>query len=307
MSILRSAAVASFTVLSAVSARAETFDCIMSPAQKVKIGSAVTGVLTSVNVDRGDAVKTGEVIAKLDVSVEKANLDLAQAQAASTEAIEAQKTRLSLARKRLDRAAPLAEKNIVTKDKLEGLEADYEIAERDLNSEMLKHNLAKIEAQRADAALNLRIMRSPLTGLVAEKQLSAGEFVNQEGFVMTLVQLDPLYVEAYVPVSYYGKIDVGTRGTIRPAEPIGGSYSAAVTVVDRVFDAASATYGVRLALPNPDNKLPGGQRCRVDFDVPSLPLRGDQRVPEALLGAPATGEAPPRNGETQAQTVPFRR
>ncbi|QKC98231.1 hypothetical protein EB231_28970 [Mesorhizobium sp. NZP2298] len=44
---------------------------------------------------------------------------------------------------------------------------------------------------------------------------------------------------------------------------------AAVTVVDKVFNAASGTFGVRLELPNPDDQIPVGQRCQVDFDVQS--------------------------------------
>jgi multidrug resistance efflux pump len=98
---------------------------------------------------------------------------LAKAQASSTEAIEAQKTRVSLALKKLTRVTSLAEKDIVSRDKFEGFQADYEIAERDLNLEMLKHHLAEIEAQRAEAALNLRILRSPVTAL-ANATVSSG-------------------------------------------------------------------------------------------------------------------------------------
>jgi len=48
---------------------------------------------------------------------------------------------------------------------------------------------------------------------------------------------------------------------------IGGTYAATVTVVDRVLDAASGTFGVRLTLPNPDLQLPAGIRCKVRFDI----------------------------------------
>jgi hypothetical protein len=50
-----------------------------------------------------------------------------------------------------------------------------------------------------------------------------------------------------------------------PEEPIGGVYEASVTVVDRVFDAASSTFGVRLDLPNLNFTLPAGLRCRIRF------------------------------------------
>jgi hypothetical protein len=40
-----------------------------------------------------------------------------------------------------------------------------------------------------------------------------------------------------------------------------------VTVVDQVLDAASGTFGVRLALPNPERQLPAGIRCKVLFEA----------------------------------------
>jgi hypothetical protein len=40
-----------------------------------------------------------------------------------------------------------------------------------------------------------------------------------------------------------------------------------VKLIDRVFDAASGTFGLRLELPNPGNRLPAGLRCRIQFDA----------------------------------------
>jgi len=65
---------------------------------------------------------------------------------------------------------------------------------------------------------------------------------------------------------------------VRPQQPIGGAHAARVTVVDRVLDAASGTFGVRLALANPEGRIPAGIRCKVRFDM---------REPAAMLeGAP---------------------
>jgi membrane fusion protein (multidrug efflux system) len=48
-------------------------------------------------------------------------------------------------------------------------------------------------------------------------------------------------------------------------EPVGSEREGVVSVVDRVIDAASGTFGVRLELPNPNYELPAGLRCRVRF------------------------------------------
>jgi len=84
--------------------------------------------------------------------------------------------------------------------------------------------------------------------------------------VMTIAEIDPLNVEVFVPVESYGEIIAGTEATVRPEAPVGGSYRAVVAVSDKVFDAASRTFGVRLVLQNPDFELPAGTRCTVKFD-----------------------------------------
>jgi len=72
-------------------------------------------------------------------------------------------------------------------------------------------------------------------------------------------------VEVFAPVSWLGRITVGQRAFVVPEAPVGGGYEAKVTVVDRVVDAASGTFGVRLELPNPSYALAAGLKCRVRF------------------------------------------
>lgn len=62
-----------------------------------------------------------------------------------------------------------------------------------------------------------------------------------------------------------GAIKVGMQADITPENPVGQVYKAKVTIVDRVIDAASGTFGVRLELPNPKYLLPAGLKCKVSF------------------------------------------
>ena len=106
---------------------------------------------------------------------------------------------------------------------------------------------------------------------MTQRSLGPGEYVSQEASIVTAAAVDPLYVETFLPTRYYRQIKVGDVAPVRPNEPVGGERLAQVTVVDQVFDAASGTFGVRLALPNPDHSIPGGFRCSVDFAAPELP------------------------------------
>jgi membrane fusion protein, multidrug efflux system len=131
-------------------------------------------------------------------------------------------------------------------------------------AELSNRRLADLELQRTTAEVALRTIRSPINGVVVERFMNPGEFPKQEK-ILKLAQIDPLRVEAYAPVAMLGKIAVGMAAYVRPEAPLTGEYAAKVTVVDRVVDAASGTFGVRLELPNHDLKLPAGLKCSVRF------------------------------------------
>jgi membrane fusion protein (multidrug efflux system) len=72
-------------------------------------------------------------------------------------------------------------------------------------------------------------------------------------------------VEVIVPVEFFGRITMGMRAEVKPEFPDPRTYSADVIIVDKIIDAASGTFGVRLELPNPGNHLPAGLKCKVVF------------------------------------------
>ena len=78
--------------------------------------------------------------------------------------------------------------------------------------------------------------------------------------------MDPLRVEVIVPAQKFGRIIPGMTATIVPELPEYGEQVATVTIVDKLIDAASSTFGVRLELPNAEQKVPSGLRCLVRFE-----------------------------------------
>jgi multidrug efflux pump subunit AcrA (membrane-fusion protein) len=71
----------------------------------------------------------------------------------------------------------------------------------------------------------------------------------------------------FVPVALLGKVAVGMRVQVVPEAPANTPRWANITVVDKVVDAASGTFGVRLEIPNPNNQLAAGLKCKVRFPV----------------------------------------
>jgi hypothetical protein len=81
---------------------------------------------------------------------------------------------------------------------------------------------------------------------------------------MRVAEIDPLNVEVILPASMYGSVQQGDRAEVSPETPA-GKFVARVRVVDRVINAASGTFGIRLELPNEKQLIPAGAKCRVKF------------------------------------------
>jgi RND family efflux transporter MFP subunit len=246
---------------------AQSFDCIIDPAVTVGVGNAVPGLLEKVLISRGDMVQKGQLIASLVSDVERTTVELLRQQAESQAEIEAQRARFDLLLSRLNRTRGLAESNVVPQEKLEEAVAEMEVVKRELAIAEMRSRIAGLELTRAREVLEQRSIRSPITGVVVDRLLFDGEFLGQDGKLATIAQLDPLYVEAFVPVEYFADLRVGMPVLVKPNDPITGIYEGTVTVVDRVFDAASSTFGLRVELPNPDGLLPAGHRCQLEFAI----------------------------------------
>lgn len=263
-------------LIGSAAANEQRFDCVVDPSETVKLGSPVPGLLAEVLVKRGDAVSVGQVVARLESADEAATVRYKRALAASTARIDAQAARLTLSRARLERADGLHEKGIVAQDKYDEMQADVLVDEQNLEREKTDRALAEIDVEKAQALLDQRAIKSPISGIVSERNLSAGEYVSQDNSIATLAKLDPLHVEAFLPVEMYPQVVIGVKGKVFLDPPVGGEYDATTIVVDHVFDPSSGTFGVRLELDNPGNRLPAGQRCKVNFPAAmATPGQGD--------------------------------
>lgn len=248
-------------------ALAHTADCIVTPSRVVRVGAPVSGLIAQVPVDRGDWIEEGQVIARLDTSLQDMAIQAAQARASNRAELQAAQARASLLRGRLERNRALQARNVVSAAVVQENETELLIAENEVLTARQNILTAEVDLAVAEAERDRRIILSPVTGYVVERALSAGEFWSETTPIMTVADVETLHVEAIVDIEAYGAIRLGEAGWVTPEAPIGGRHEAVVRVIDPVFDAASGTFGVRLALPNPDRLLPAGLRCEVEFAV----------------------------------------
>jgi RND family efflux transporter MFP subunit len=235
--------------------------------QRLEIRSQVEGVIESVFVQRGDAVRKGQMIAILASGPERAALDLARSRATMEGELKSAEARVDLSRKKWERADELHKKNFVSANARDEAEAEFRLASEQLRAAQENRRLAELEVKRAEEVLAQRGIRSPVAGLVVDIALRPGELTssNQKEPIVRLVEVDPLNVELILPVREHGRVKLGQMGRVMPEAPVGGAYPARVEVVDKMLDAASGTFGVRLRLPNPGNRIPAGVKCRVKF------------------------------------------
>jgi RND family efflux transporter MFP subunit len=245
------------------------FACLIEPTQRIELRSPVEARIDSILVQRGDEVKKGQLLVQLDSGAERAALESARYRAVMEGQVRSAESRLVAAREKYQRREQLVkDKFIAVQDRDDAL-AEMQVAEANLVEAKDNRRLASIEQQRITELLEQRRIRSPFNGVVTERLQHPGE-IAQTGetarAILRMAQTNPLRVEVILPVAMYGKVKQGARATVDAESPLTGRYPAIVSIVDKVVDSASGTFGVRLDLPNPKGEIPAGVKCRVAFE-----------------------------------------
>jgi RND family efflux transporter MFP subunit len=244
--------------------REELLGCLLAPTAEAEIGSPVIGVLSRVLVERGDHVKKGQPIAQLMDDVERASADAASQRFENRAEIAAAKAAYEFAQKKADRARELVDKQFISPQALEQADSEAKVAAMRYAQAQEQRVVARQDMSVARAQLGLRTISSPISGVVVDRYMSAGERVEQKP-IAKIAQIDPLRVEVVAPASRFNSIKPGSLATVTPDLKDTGAMSARVTQVDGVIDAASNTFRVRLELPNPRGAIPSGLRCKIAF------------------------------------------
>lgn len=268
----------------------QNIGCIIEPDEVVEVGSPVIGVIQTI-VKRGDRVRKGAVLAVLRNEVDRAALAAAQSRAAADSDEKAAMANYDFARQRRVRAEELLRKEFISKQALDQAIAEDEVAKQKLSQAREQRRILTHEATLARQRLEERTIRSPIDGIVVERYLNAGERVEEKPLVR-VVKIDPLRIEAILPSALYGNISVGSSARIQPETPNSPAVSATVTLVDKVLDAASGTFRVRLQLPNPNGEMPAGLRCKADFAALAHLQKSEKSTtppaPKPAAASPAT-------------------
>ncbi|MFI4931823.1 MAG: efflux RND transporter periplasmic adaptor subunit [Burkholderiales bacterium] len=249
------------------------YDCVIEPSQMLEIRSPVSGLIERVHAERGGSVKRGAPLVTLVSGVERAAVDLSRFKTQMAGQLQSAASRLEQADHKLRRRNDLAEQHYVSMQDRDDAASERAVAQADATAAGENRQLARLELAYVAAQLAQRQLQSPIDGVVVDQALHPGELAEigeNKPYILKLAQINPLRVKVILPVTMYARVKTGLRVEIVPEKPLDERQWAVVSEVDKVLDAASGTFQVRMDLPNPTGALPGGLRCRAKLPGPSV-------------------------------------
>jgi RND family efflux transporter MFP subunit len=245
-----------------------SYVCLIEPNQRIELRSSVEALIDKILVSRGSRVKNGQVLVELDAGVEQAALETAAYRSTMDGETKTAKTRLEYSSEKLERREALVKDNFISTQDRDDTLSEKRLADAELIQAKDNKHLAALEQKRLKEVLRLRTIKAPFDGIVTERLQNPGEIAfTGEGAspVLKIAQINPLRIEVILPLALYGKIKEGSIGEIVPEAPLEGKWQAIIKVVDHVVDSASGTFGAQLELPNPNQDIPAGVKCHVQF------------------------------------------
>ncbi|MEO8010233.1 MAG: efflux RND transporter periplasmic adaptor subunit [Dokdonella sp.] len=202
----------------------------------------VGGIVTRVDVKSGEEVKQGALLVELnadDILAEQRQLE------ANTALL---KTTLERARQQLG---------------YKGIsQAEYDTAAANVKA-------AQAGIAQQAALVSKRQLRAPFEGRVGIVTLTPGSYVNAGAAVLTLQQLDPVFVDFNVPQRNLGELKVGQKLKLTVEGLADTQFEGSVTAISPKIDASSRNAQVEASVPNPDELLKPGMFANVALQVGS--------------------------------------
>jgi membrane fusion protein (multidrug efflux system) len=219
----------------------------------VTLGSELAGMVREIDFDSGASVQKGQVLVRLDTSLEEAQL-----QAASADA--------TLAGLSLERARSLRQGDVNSQAELDAAEARMK------------------QAQGAVAALQATIakktIRAPFDGRIAIRQIELGQVIPQGAPIASLQSVDPIFADAWVPQQALADLKNGQPARLRTDTFPDAAWEGSLATVNTEVDPATRNVRLRVSVRNADGRLRPGMYANVE-------LLSTEKHPVLII--PATG------------------
>ena len=230
------------------------------PSEERKLNFGIPGLVTKVNVIEGQAVKTGDVLAEQDTTVEQANKRAYEIEAQSTVEVRYAEKDVELKRVKHEKMQGLRKLNNATE--LEVREAKLEVERAIASVELAKQKAAIAGAQAAteQAKIDLKQIKSTIDGVVTSLETHPGEVAEPNPHpdkpAIRVVQNNPLWIDVHFPASQVNKLKQGQQLQVRYMDEDKWA-TAEVVFLNQTVRPGSQTRMMRLVMPNPDERPSG--------------------------------------------------
>jgi RND family efflux transporter MFP subunit len=243
----------------------------------------IAGRVAKVDVEEGQQVSKGQVLAELDASDYRNGFDAAQGQADAAQAVD-HKAQEGLRAQELEQARIDYErwldeytrmkflydhKSLPANDFVK-IEAGYKAAQQRyemarqgtrVEDKQAAHGQARAaDAQMHEARKRLEDtkLRAPISGFIGMRRIDVGDTVAAGMPVISVLDLNPVKVRVAIPEAEIGKVHEGARVTVSIPSLDGKTFEGNVETVGVAADPASRTYAVKIAVKNPARLLRAG-------------------------------------------------
>jgi HlyD family secretion protein len=294
-------------------------------ATEADVGFKISGRIVSRFYEEGDWVEKGKVLAKLDDEDLRQRLDLARATLMSAQARlskllsgsrpeELRQAEANLHQAQFDlgnketqyeRMKELYERRVISREGFDNAETSYKVAkaalqiatesyqlvkegprQEDIEDARAQVNQAQVSLRLAGTQLSYAVLYCPISGVVLVKSGEIGEVVNPGTSVLTLADINNVWLKAYIPETDLGKVKWGQEVIVttdlRPKKEYRGRISfissqAEFTPkqIQTEKERVTLVYRIKIDIPNPDREL-----------KPGMPADG-----KIILSIPTTGKS----------------
>jgi len=210
---------------------------LLVPSEQAKLASRAKGVIEFIKRE-GEPVKKGDVVMQLESGTESLQL-------------EQQKHILDLRSFERNASDELSSKSVISKT---------EVEEKRVN-----HEVAKVQLALAERLLDMRKVYAPFDGVVAERLRERGEAVDEFTHVVSIVNLNRLYLEVFLPAHNIRDIKVGDAAAVTTEDLPGKKFAGKVAEVSPAVNPASGEFKVLVLVENSGAELVSGMPAHASF------------------------------------------
>ena len=230
----------------------------LAPVTEATLKAKVAGELLDVSVREGEAVRQGEVVARIDPTELRAKVAAREADVAAARA------QLVWAEKNRAMQRALLDKRFISQSAFDNVDSNYQVAAAKLRA--AQADLVVARKSLADAALV-----APFTGVVAERYAKPGERIAVDARVLSVVDLSRLELEAAVPAAEIAKVRVGQPLEFRVDGFGGKPFVGRIDRINPTTVAGSRSINVYAVIDNPEGVLRAGMFAQGAASLETIP------------------------------------